>query len=125
MRVPTENKNRSPMYYWNEQDNKFAKYSELVYLMKQRLNTTETTLTEDMFESFVAEQNYIPITYSMANEFFRDLKGTAKAKEVLPLGETEEVAELMGITIPKATCFLLSCAYYGVTEKQGGFWIYE
>ena len=108
-------------YYWNANENVFETCGRLIDSAMLKLNP----ITEDKFEGFLAGAGYISVTEDMAKEFYRDLVGTAKAENVPQIGTVEEVARLMKITEAKANCYLLTCACYKITERQGGFWIYE
>lgn len=107
-------------YFWNESTNQYKPIDSLINQIKKR-----TILNEDVFEKFCNANGYVPITKEMANSFYRDLVGTAKANNKPYLGTDRDVAALLGITLQKANAFLWSCAYFGITERQGGFWIYE
>jgi hypothetical protein len=67
------------------------------------------------------------ITREMAKEFWRDLMGTLwkdpDCKTSHGIMSAGLVADHMRITTERANAFLLACAEYGITERQGGGWV--
>lgn len=56
------------------------------------------------------------ITEKQAEEFYRDLQGTAKDGIL----SVEAIAEKMEISVSKANAYCQAMFKYGITEKQGG-----